>query len=164
MEEPSMPISHWRLQLNGFSCSAWAYFTAVFVQSVKAFSLSGKNGGRKCWDPKYAAQKSLASDVIPVRIGDPLPCSVAACLNYTSVANVSFDLSFMQYRFSPICNECTKKPRPWIGFWSGFNSTICISILRGLCPVYHKILCRRSVGDLVRASKPYNLFFISKYC
>lgn len=63
-------------------------------------------------EAKLAVQKSMVDSVIPVRMSTPLPCSVAPCLNYTSVAYVSFDLTFMQYRFSPMCPECIKRPRP----------------------------------------------------
>src|SRR5690242_7394765 len=59
-------------------------------------------------EQKLAVQKSLSSSVTPIRISNPLPCSVAPCLNYTTVAQVSFDLTYMQYRFAPVCPVCQK--------------------------------------------------------
>lgn len=63
-------------------------------------------------EAKLAVQRSMVNGVIPVKITMPLPCGVAACLNYTSMAQVSYDLTFGQYRFSPICPQCQKRPRP----------------------------------------------------
>jgi hypothetical protein len=63
-------------------------------------------------DAKLAVQKAMVSDVKLIKFTTLFPCAVAACLNMTNAAQVSFDLTFMQYRFSPMCAECMKRPRP----------------------------------------------------
>jgi hypothetical protein len=63
-------------------------------------------------DAKLAVQKSLASDVIPIKFSQHFPCGVHACLNYTNCGQISYDLTFRQYRISVLCPECMKKPRP----------------------------------------------------
>jgi hypothetical protein len=63
-------------------------------------------------DAKLALQKSLASDVIPVKFTQQFPCGVHGCLNYTNQGQISFDLTFQMYRISIICPYCMKNPRP----------------------------------------------------
>ena len=63
-------------------------------------------------EAKLAVQRSMCNAVLPVKLSALLPCAVAPCLNYTNTAQVSYDLTFGQYRFSPICTDCMKNPRP----------------------------------------------------
>jgi hypothetical protein len=50
-------------------------------------------------DAKLAVQKAMMSDIKLIKFTTLFPCAVAVCLNRTNAAQVSFDLTFMQYRF-----------------------------------------------------------------
>jgi hypothetical protein len=63
-------------------------------------------------DAKLAVQKAMVSESTLIKFTTLFPCAVAACLNMTNAAQVAFDLTFMQYRFSPMCLQCMKMPRP----------------------------------------------------
>jgi len=63
-------------------------------------------------ESKLAVQRSMVNEIKLIKITALLPCSVHPCLNLTSTAQVGYDLTFQNYRFSPMCPECLTTKRP----------------------------------------------------
>jgi len=63
-------------------------------------------------EQKLSVLKSMSTSVTPVRLSTLIPCSLHPCLNLTNLGQLTYDLTFSQYKFSGICPSCAKHPKP----------------------------------------------------